>query len=159
MMPYVRADQSLESECSDFVKYKYLEKTLSMLRQKIESDGPYDCLLGISMSCLHVTALTAWYQHHHGKVPWRFNMLVSPFAVRDNEFLRKYMGTPIDFPHLITYGTADEFFGHVSRSVVEYENASLLIHTGKHRFPTEHHVRIKMCQALLALSGRIPSRL
>ena len=159
MVPFSRMDASLECNSSDFVRYKYLEQSLALLRQKIESDGPYDCLLGLSQSAIHVTALTAWYQHHHGKVPWRFNMLVCPLPVRDNEFIRKYMSTPIDFPHLITYGTADEFMGYVSRSVVEYENASLLLHSGTHRFPKDTGAWIKMGQALLALNGKARSRL
>ena len=58
------------------------------------------------------------------------------------------MSKPINFPHLITYGTADEFLGHVSRSVVEYENANFMVTTDNHRIPKDLDVRISRSQRM-----------
>jgi hypothetical protein len=140
----------LAADESVFVENLGLWESIRAIKQKIDTNGPYDVLLGISVSSPVITAATAWYQHEYGSVPWRCNFLFSPFSLRDNAFLATYMKKKIDFPHLIIFGTGDEYWDHVSRSLVEYDKPNVLLHSDKHRFPRDKDVRLQICKALLS---------
>lgn len=153
------ADPSLMVDEKTFVEYQGLEDSFASLVQKIQTDGPYDAVIGCSFSSTILTAATAWFQQNHGHVPWRFNILCCPFPVRDNAFLAKYMQKKIDFPHIIFTGSRSEFWNYEARALCEYENPQLFLHTDKHRFPRDQEAVLKICQTLLALREPVLSRL
>jgi len=132
-----------------WITYKYLDEALNTVKEKIESDGPYDVLLGFSQGSIIITLATAYYLGETGSVPWKFNVQFAGFPVRDNGFKEKYMQKRLCHPSLMVLGREDPFYDWALSAQYQFEAPLYIEHTENHRIPKDVPTIHRICDEIL----------
>ena len=141
-----------------------ITEAYEQLLDVIETDGPFDAVIGFShggtLACGFIAHWTK--QHPYENPPFRcavfFNSL-PPFVVgRDGEFVFE-MGLKgcVNIPTLHVVGREDFIYEHSLKlyQVCEEKSATLILHEKGHEIPSEPKVLKKVTAAMRELSHRI----
>ena len=132
-----------------WITYRFRDEALQRLSDKIESDGPYDVVMGFSQGSIVTTMLTALYLKKEGKCPWKYNVQFAGFPVRDNGFREEYMQQKLAHPTLLVYGRADPFYDWGITMQRQFEAPLILEHAEEHRIPKDQGVIKRVCEEML----------
>ena len=134
---------------SVWITYKYRDEALQTLCDKIDTEGPFDVIMGFSQGSIVITMLTALYLKKHGKCPWKYNVQFAGFPVRDSGFRAEYMQEKLSHPTLLVYGRADPFFEWGITMQKQFEAPLILEHGENHRIPKDQGVIKRICEEML----------
>ncbi|CAK4067268.1 unnamed protein product [Aphanomyces euteiches] len=118
-------------------RYKGWEASLEYVKDRLESNGPYDLALGFSQGAGLLTMLMAHFQDQKLPIPYKAVVLVCGFLPRAGLPETLLAGT-FEIPSVHIVGTKDSIYSQGLRLFNAYEPSSrlLFVHLDGHKFPS-----------------------
>ncbi|XP_062519324.1 esterase OVCA2-like [Corticium candelabrum] len=126
-----------------------LDKSLTLIRDTLRAEGPFDGLLGFSQGGACASIISALRENEPSEFDFKFVILVSAFVSRCTKHL-KYYKSRIQCPSLHVFGSSDRVIPREwSESLVsQYEQSVVLCHAGGHYVPATASERQTYCEFL-----------
>lgn len=116
-----------------------LDESVTVVREAVKTDGPFDGILGFSQGAAFVAMLCSLQEKK--KEPdfcFRFAIMVAGFrsACKEHEF---FYDTPLQMPSLHVFGLEDRVIpDHMSRELLpSFLESTVLTHPGGHFIPAQ----------------------